>query len=113
VNRPTELRTDRLWLRHWRDSDRLRLAELNADPAVMEYFPAPLTGAESDEMVERIDASFDSRGFGLWAVEVTSTATFAGFAGLWPATFEAQFTPAVEVGWRLGRTRCATMCCTD
>ena len=28
------------------------------------------------------------------------TGAFAGFVGLWPATFPAHFTPAVEVGWR-------------
>ena len=32
-----------------------------------------------------------------------ATGTFAGYVGLWPATFDAPFTPAVEVGWRLAR----------
>ena len=36
-------------------------------------------------------------------MEVTATATFAGFVGLNPATFDAPFTPAVEIGWRLAR----------
>ncbi len=71
----------------------------------MAYFPAPLTRAESDALVERIEECFDHRGFGLWAVEVTATARLAGFAGLWPATFEAHFTPAVEVGWRLAHAQ--------
>ena len=69
----------------------------------MEFFPAPLTRQESDEMMDRLAGSFDSRGFGLWAVEVTATTTFVGWSGLWPATFAAPFTPAVEVGWRLCR----------
>jgi RimJ/RimL family protein N-acetyltransferase len=43
------------------------------------------------------------RGWGLWAAEITATGAFAGFVGLNPATFEAPFTPAVEVGWRLAR----------
>jgi len=42
-----------------------------------------------------------ARGYGLWAVERKDTAGFIGYVGLWPATFPAHFTPAVEVGWRL------------
>jgi RimJ/RimL family protein N-acetyltransferase len=100
---PTELRTDRLRLRRWRDSDLAPFAVLNADPAVMEFFPTPLTRRESDAMVERIEGTFDARGFGLWAVEEVATGSFAGYVGLWPATFDAPFTPATEVGWRLAQ----------
>lgn len=117
---PTELRTERLVLRRWREADLAPFAALNADPVVMEFLPAPLTRAESDAMVARIEATFDERGFGLWAVEVAEAAegagvadmaetgpaagTFAGFVGLWPTSFDAHFTPAVEVGWRLARS---------
>jgi RimJ/RimL family protein N-acetyltransferase len=99
--RPTGLGTDRLRLRRWRTSDLDPFAALNADPRVMEHFPAPLSRAESDAMVERIEATFDREGLGLWAVEVSDTREFAGFVGLWLPRFEAHFTPAVEVGWRL------------
>lgn len=100
---PSELRTERLRLRRWSDADLEPFAALNADPVVMEHFPAPLTRAKSDELVARIESTFDDEEVGLWAVEVTATGRFAGFTGLWPATFEAPFTPAVEVGWRLAR----------
>ena len=36
-------RTERLVLRHWRESDREPFAQLNADPRVMEFMPAPLS----------------------------------------------------------------------
>jgi RimJ/RimL family protein N-acetyltransferase len=98
-----ELRTSRLILRPWRDTDPAPFAALNADPVVMEQFPAPLRREESDDLADRIAADIDERGWGLWAVEITGTATFAGFIGLNPATFDAPFTPAVEVGWRLAR----------
>ncbi len=98
-----ELRTDRLILRRWRDVDRGPFAELNADPVVMEYFPATLTRAESDAFVDRVEDHFDRHGYGFWALESIATADFLGFVGLWTATFDAPFTPAVEVGWRLGR----------
>jgi ribosomal-protein-alanine N-acetyltransferase len=97
---PVELRSDRLVLRRWRDSDRSLFAAVNADPVVMEYYPSTLTVAESDAMVDRIEHRF-ANGFGLWAVEVADQAPFIGYVGLAPATFEAHFTPAIEVGWRL------------
>ncbi len=78
-------------------------AALNADPLVMEHFPAPLHREESDDLADRITVDIDERGWGLWAVEIPGTVAFAGFIGLNPATFDAPFTPAVEVGWRLAR----------
>jgi RimJ/RimL family protein N-acetyltransferase len=100
---PTRLPTDRLLLRRWRPEDRAPFAALNADPEVMEHFPARLTRAESDALVDRIEAGFAGHGFGLWAVEVQATGEFIGFTGLSVPSFDAPFTPAVEVGWRLAR----------
>jgi ribosomal-protein-alanine N-acetyltransferase len=69
----------------------------------MEHFESALTRAESDAMVDRIEAAFDEHGYGLWAVELLGGGALAGFIGLSIPSFEAHFTPAVEVGWRLGR----------
>ncbi|MDQ6854161.1 MAG: GNAT family N-acetyltransferase [Actinomycetota bacterium] len=98
-----QLRTRQLLLRRWRNEDRTPFAALNADPAVMEHFPATLRHDESDALVDRIEAGFEQRGWGLWAVEAPGSAPFVGFVGLNPATFDAPFTPAVEIGWRLAR----------
>ncbi len=96
-----ELRTDRLYLRRWRPSDRPAFAKLNADPRVIEFLGQPLTPQESDARVDRIEAHFAAHGFGFWAVEVPGITPFAGFIGLAIPRFEAAFTPCVEVGWRL------------
>jgi len=98
-----ELRTDRLLLRRWRASDRAPFAALNADPEVMCWFSKRLTRQESDRLADRIEAGFDSDGWGLWALEEQATHRFLGFTGLARPAFEASFTPAVEVGWRLSR----------
>ena len=86
-------------LREWRDDDREPFAALNADPAVMQYFPALLTRAESDAGVDRIRAHFAREGFGLWALE-SATVPFLGFAGLARPAF---MPGVVEIGWRLAR----------
>jgi len=97
------IRTERLVLRRWRAEDLRPFAELNADPAVMEFLPGLLSRDESDEMVGRIERHFDDHGFGFWAVETVEGNEFVGLVGLAVVGFEAPFTPAVEVGWRLAR----------
>jgi RimJ/RimL family protein N-acetyltransferase len=39
----------------------------------------------------------------LWAVERLDTSAFIGFVGLSAPAWEADFTPCVEVGWRLDK----------
>jgi len=95
------LETDRLILRDWRNDDRPEFARLNADPRVMEFMPHALSREDSDAMVDQIRRSFDDHGFGLWAVEEKDGAPFIGFVGLAVPRFEANFTPCVEIGWRL------------
>lgn len=96
-----ELRTGRLLLRGWRDADHAPFAALNADPTVMEHFPSALSRAQSDEFVDRIMDRWRSGGPSLWAVEVPGAAPFIGYVGLLAPSFEAHFTPCVEVGWRM------------
>ncbi len=98
-----ELRTERVLLRQWRLADLVPFAALNADPETMRFFPAPLTREESDALAERARRELEVQGWGLWGVEVPGQAEFIGFVGLSRPGFEAHFTPAVEVGWRLAR----------
>jgi RimJ/RimL family protein N-acetyltransferase len=101
-NAPVDYRvdTERLILRRWRETDREPFAAMNADREVMRYFRAPRDREASDAFLDRIDSSFDERGYGLWAVERRDDGLFLGFTGLAWQAFEAAFTPAVEVGWR-------------
>lgn len=92
-----ELRTPRVLLRPWREDDLEPFAALNADPRVMEHFPATLARAESDVLAARIRTHFDEHGYGLWAVDVDGV--FAGFTGL--AWSEVTGARALEIGWRL------------
>jgi len=98
----SEIRTARLLLRRWRDEDREPFAQMNADAEVMAFFPAAMDRVESDRLVDRIEAGFAEHGYGLWALE--DETGFIGFTGLARATFDAPFTPALEVGWRLARS---------
>ncbi len=97
------MRTQRLVLRRWRVEDLAPFADLNADPDVMAHMQKTMSRQESDAFVARIEEEFDDCGFGFWAVEVPSHSPFIGFVGLHRVPFDAPFTPAVEVGWRLAR----------
>ena len=95
------IETARLILRRWRAADLGPFAAINADPLAMRFMPAAMTAEESLGMVERIEAHFETHGFGIWAVEAPGVSPFIGFVGLQRVPFEAHFTPAVEIGWRL------------
>src|SRR5205085_371827 len=50
---------------------------------------------------EESDALFERARTSVLAVELRETGEFIGFIGLSVPTFEAHFTPCVEIGWRL------------
>ena len=97
MSRGPTIETERLVLRRWEQTDLEPFAALNADPVVMEHFPAVMTEADTVGFIDWIELGFERNGFGLWAVEVSETGALAGFTGLSVPAFEAHFTPAVEV----------------
>ena len=97
------IETDRLILRPWREGDLPLFAAQNADPAVMRFLTGVLTREESDAYVARAEKHLTEVGYCKWAVEAPGVSPFIGAVGLTRVKFEADFTPAVEVAWRLGR----------
>ena len=100
----TEIETSRLLLRPWRNEDLAPYARICADPEVMRYLSGAMTPKQSEEQVSAFVCHWKERGFGLWAVEEKSSATFIGFIGLlyheeWP---EGEHN--TKVGWRLDRS---------
>ncbi len=97
------LETERLRLRTWQPEDLAPFAAMNADAAVMEFFPSLLTTAETEQAVDRYKFEIETKGYGPWVAELKATGAFIGFIGLHEATFESAFTPCVEIGWRLDK----------
>ncbi|OGN55311.1 MAG: GNAT family N-acetyltransferase [Chlamydiae bacterium RIFCSPHIGHO2_12_FULL_44_59] len=95
------VRTKRLILRPWQESDLEPFAQLNADPRVREYFPGILSREESDASVKLMSNHIEKCGWGFWAASLIETGEFIGMIGLEDVYFKAHFTPAVEIGWRL------------
>ncbi len=95
------LETERVILRQWQDRDLPIFAELNANPQVMQYFPQPLTGQQSNDMAHMCKTLIAKNGWGLWAAELKSTSEFIGGIGLHKPESALPFSPCVEIAWRL------------
>lgn len=96
-----KLTTERLILRRWTAADRAPFAAMNADPAVMATLGALMTGEQSDAFVDRIEACFEEKGWGLWCVEVVGGPSCIGYVGLWPIPNEVVPDAPAEIGWRI------------
>lgn len=98
-----EFETPRLRMRQWRDLDRAQFAAMNADPQVMEYFPSLQSRATSDASIDVWQSQFAAQGWSNWAAELIETGQFIGFVGLSVPRRMFDFSPCVEIGWRLAR----------
>ncbi|HET9897707.1 MAG TPA: GNAT family N-acetyltransferase [Streptosporangiaceae bacterium] len=97
------IRTERLVMRRWQESDREPFAVMNGDPDTLLYFPETLDRTASDNLVDLIETRFAEQGFGLWALEVSGTGEFIGFTGLNPLPQDVPGNGGMEVGWRLAK----------
>ncbi|MGW6641443.1 GNAT family N-acetyltransferase [Streptomyces iakyrus] len=100
-----ELHTERLLLRQWTEADLDALAEMDADPDVMQYVGDGSTGTRerTAAALGRVRAAWDEHGYGLFAAEERATGELVGWVGLAAAAFLPEVMPAVEIGWRLRR----------
>jgi RimJ/RimL family protein N-acetyltransferase len=94
------IRSDRLTLRNWRNSDRDTFAALNADPRVMQDLGGPLDRRKSDAKFDRYVTAFGQRGFCRWALE-NSSGQFLGYTGVMPSRPGHPLGPHADIGWRL------------
>jgi RimJ/RimL family protein N-acetyltransferase len=95
------IETERLLLRTWIKSDVEPLTAINQDPKVMEYFPSTIDRDSTKQFIERMNQHFDKYHYTFFAVVRKDTNEFIGFVGIANVNFNAHFTPAVEIGWRL------------
>ena len=99
----TYIETPRLILRSWKESDYLPFIDMNADEDVMKYFPNILSKEESLQTIDQVLEHFDKWSYGVFAAELKEDQEFIGAIGLSHPTFNASFTPCVEILWRLSK----------
>lgn len=98
---PITLHGPRVVLRPWREADHEPFAALNADAGAMRHFASPLSREASDALATRWAAHGAAAGWGIWVVEERGGAPFLGAVGLMPISWQARFTPATEISWRI------------
>ena len=96
-------KSDRLGFRNWHASDVDELAAINADKEVMEFFPSTRTLPETKTFIERMQQQYAEKGFCYFAVDTLETENLIGFIGLSEQNFAADFTPCIDIGWRLAK----------
>lgn len=96
--------SERLGFGAWKDSDIAPFVEMNQDPDVMKFFPSILTSASSKELVHLLRKHYDEHGFTFYSVYKLKNQEFIGFVGLAWTPYETDFTPCVEIGWRLKKS---------
>lgn len=93
----------RLGFREWTEADKLKMHLINSNPEVMKHFPTVLSKAQTNAFIDRMNVLFSRTGFCYFAVDRLDTNAFIGFIGLAEKDFEADFTPCVDIGWRLDK----------
>ena len=95
--------SERLGFRNWIDSDTSKMIDISSDPDVMEFFPATATKIQTIEYIDRMNLMCIEKGYCYFAVDQLKDGSFIGFIGLCYQTYKSQFTPSVDIGWRLNK----------
>jgi len=93
--------SDRLGFRNWNLIDIDKMHEINSDVKVMEFFPSIPSKGQTTEFIERMQNQFQDKGFCYFAVDKLEDNEFIGFIGLSEQTYKADFTPCIDIGWRI------------
>jgi RimJ/RimL family protein N-acetyltransferase len=96
------IRTDRLTLRNWNESDRAGFAALNASPEVTADLGGPLSREESSLKFDRYVAAFEQHGLCRWALQ-DAEGRLLGYAGIMPSRVAHPLGFHFDIGWRLAR----------
>lgn len=95
------IETSRLHIRQWNAADEGSCIEMNLDREVMSFFPATCPPEQTLAHIEKNRVLIDEKGYGLFALEHKEDRAFIGFTGISVPSFETNFTPCIEIGWRL------------
>lgn len=94
-------KSERLGFRNWKHTDIDEMFLINSDKDVMEFFPTFPTKEQTAQFIERMNNQFLDSKFCYFAVDKLENQEFIGFIGLSKQTYDAKFTPCVDIGWRI------------
>ncbi len=100
------IRSARLVLRTWDTADAQAFWELNQDPRVTAFLPAPPTMAQAVDFVAAQQALFDASGACYFALALADSGELVGFTGLKRHDAGLPIAPCTDIGWRLAAPHC-------
>jgi RimJ/RimL family protein N-acetyltransferase len=95
------IETKRLILREWRDEDREPFHAMSIDARVMATLGPLMQRAESDALIDRVQARQMEHGHTFWALERKDDGVFLGWCGIVRALDGLPIAGLPEIGWRL------------
>ena len=101
TNRSHLFKSERLGFRNWESSDIEPMSEINSDEKVMEFFSRTQTKEQTIEFIDRMQKQFAEKEYCYFAVDKLEDNVLIGFIGINLQTFESDFTPCIDIGWRL------------
>jgi RimJ/RimL family protein N-acetyltransferase len=96
------IETERLILRTWQEEDIEAYYQINQDPKVIEFLAGSMTREQVSDFIAKTNKDQQKHRYCFWALELKDAHELIGFVGLRYINFNLPFTPAVEIGWRLG-----------
>lgn len=93
--------SERLGFRSWEDADIEFLNYLNSNIEVMRYFPKMPSSQDNKVFIKRMQELYSEKGYCYFLVEELESGNPIGFIGLADQNYESDFTPAVDIGWRI------------
>lgn len=94
-------KSERLGFRPWTQADYELLNSLCGDPLVMKHFPSTLNPTEVQEFLDRLQLHYKTNGYCYFLAELRATGAGIGFIGLAYQNYESEYTPCVDIGYRL------------
>ncbi len=96
--------SERLGFRTWLPKDIQPFAAINSDAEVMKYFPSTYGIAKTTSLILNMNTMYEEKGYCYFGVDIFDTSELIGFIGIAYQDYEAPFTPAVDIGWRLAKS---------
>lgn len=98
---PYIFESERLGFRIWTESDLAFLNVLNSNPLTMQFFPKSPSVKENLAFLTRMMEQYEKFKYCYFLVEELESRSSIGFIGLSYQTYISEYTPAVDIGWRL------------
>ncbi|WML43855.1 GNAT family N-acetyltransferase [Neobacillus sp. PS3-40] len=95
------LKTERLYLRQYKEEDTRILLPIFSDVETMKYYPAPLSFEQTQNWIKKNQERYQEDGYGLWGICLKETNELIGDCGLVKQNVDD--ITEVEIGYHINK----------